>query len=478
MDKHYERTLNLLNKEVRRDHRSLRNRLQSILLDHKFLDELVLSVFPNFPVVPNERCGLWYCDPSSFCQTSYFKSTDGHTNQWDFSVRRLNVHLLPTLAKYGGIVIVDSTRRGKKMPDALSKTVPIWCAVLNSLMLEFLNRTDEEVLFCPPHTVSRQEYVQIKAKIPLLVDKLKAMGVITGEELAKLNQGKILRPLWVYPGSSLLSSHQDLFTGETTSAEWESPDTDHLIPVVLCTVSYQCQDGVDNRHGFTYVQGAADDHELWAKGLTAEMLWDHIEFLRNPKASDQALDEYISTQLKAKKASVNASGNLNDIINTDVITKELRLGRIAENVKLSKCLQQQLCAAYCLVIIMSESVELSGTEEDKNSTIRVIKLSSGSKKSSKSLRAQLINLCPLIESNLHKRLPILVCCGDGKDMSLCVLLSVLCRNYNVESWELEQQSSIHKTIIRKHLSKVVAKLEGRNVNPPRASLNSVNAYLM
>jgi tRNA A64-2'-O-ribosylphosphate transferase len=28
-------------------------------------------------------------------------------------------------------VLVDSTRRGKRMPDALSKTVPIWCAVIN-----------------------------------------------------------------------------------------------------------------------------------------------------------------------------------------------------------------------------------------------------------------------------------------------------------------------------------------------------------
>lgn len=28
-------------------------------------------------------------------------------------------------------IIVDSTRRGKRFPDALSKTIPIWCAVIN-----------------------------------------------------------------------------------------------------------------------------------------------------------------------------------------------------------------------------------------------------------------------------------------------------------------------------------------------------------
>lgn len=29
------------------------------------------------------------------------------------------------------IIVVDSTRRGKRFPDALSKTIPIWCAVIN-----------------------------------------------------------------------------------------------------------------------------------------------------------------------------------------------------------------------------------------------------------------------------------------------------------------------------------------------------------
>ena len=29
------------------------------------------------------------------------------------------------------LILVDSTRAGKRLPDALSKTVPIWCAVVN-----------------------------------------------------------------------------------------------------------------------------------------------------------------------------------------------------------------------------------------------------------------------------------------------------------------------------------------------------------
>lgn len=32
------------------------------------------------------------------------------------------------------VIIVDSTRRGKSFPDALSKTIPIWCAVVNRVV--------------------------------------------------------------------------------------------------------------------------------------------------------------------------------------------------------------------------------------------------------------------------------------------------------------------------------------------------------
>lgn len=31
----------------------------------------------------------------------------------------------------GGCTIVDSTRKGKRFPDSMSKTIPIWCCVLN-----------------------------------------------------------------------------------------------------------------------------------------------------------------------------------------------------------------------------------------------------------------------------------------------------------------------------------------------------------
>lgn len=477
MDTETLKSLNLIKKEIKREYKSLRNRLQSIIWDHQFLTTYVIPTFPDYPLVPNERCGLWYCNPESFSQTSYFKSTDGHINQWDFSTRRLNFHLLPSIAQHGGIVIIDSTRRGKKIPDALSKTIPVWCAVINTLILEASNRS-EEVLFCPPGTVPQSEYDRIKDRIPSLVKKLKNLGIVSGDELLKQFGGKILRPLWVYPGSSLFSSSTDIFTGkQTRSQKWEKPEDQDFLPVILCTASYQCQDGVDKRYGFTYVQGAADDHELWAEGLTPDMFWDNKNFLGDETKSEQELIEYVNTQKReATERTKKASGNdLNQCFSVDAITKELHLGTVVDGLKLNEKLLSQLDSRYALTIVLSESVKIASIQENPNA--KIYPLTSGSKKSSKELRSKLIEICPLIQASLNSPLPILICCNTGKDMSVGVLLATLCQNYE-EDWCIGSPNSFNKTIIRKHLTRLISHLKGRNVNPSRATLNSVNAYLM
>ena len=55
------------------------------------------------------------------------------------------------------------------MPDALSKTVPIWCAVIN---IAIQLRREEELddwdmtLYLPPNIVSPSEKAQIQALLP------------------------------------------------------------------------------------------------------------------------------------------------------------------------------------------------------------------------------------------------------------------------------------------------------------------------
>ena len=61
------------------------------------------------------------------------------------------------------------------MPDALSKTVPIWCAVLNRAVAKLyqLSKTEYDCnLYTPPQVVSAQEHAQIETRIDAWADSL------------------------------------------------------------------------------------------------------------------------------------------------------------------------------------------------------------------------------------------------------------------------------------------------------------------
>lgn len=117
-------------KELRKESTDLKNRILSIHQDSLFVRS-VQNRYPDLPLIPNLRCGGWYCPPALSKETAYFKSTDGHSRQWRFSLKRSNLHIIDLIKNRGGAILVDSTRRGKSIPDALSKAVPIWCSSLN-----------------------------------------------------------------------------------------------------------------------------------------------------------------------------------------------------------------------------------------------------------------------------------------------------------------------------------------------------------
>ena len=102
----------------------------------------------SLPVFANARAGLWHVDLNSpRVQLCRFKSTDGHAAAaggagGSFPLSRLNLNVAAAAAAAGaagrgrgggggGAVIVDATRKGKRFPDALSRTIPIWAAVVN-----------------------------------------------------------------------------------------------------------------------------------------------------------------------------------------------------------------------------------------------------------------------------------------------------------------------------------------------------------
>ena len=78
--------------------------------------------------------------------------------------------------EHGRIILVDSTRSGKRIPDALSKTVPIWCAVINRAMLKRFPDIDSKnwdvSLYTPPTSVSALEHNEISKRLDGWADAL------------------------------------------------------------------------------------------------------------------------------------------------------------------------------------------------------------------------------------------------------------------------------------------------------------------
>ena len=223
--------------------------------------------YVHTPYAANLRCGAWYTDPARLHGTAYFKSTDGHMYAWDLSLKRANLHLAELIeesvasSELTGCILVDSTRRGKRFPDALAKTVPIWCAVLNRASARVHGTPECPSLVTPLDAVARSEHAQIEARLDAWTERLCC------SDLRVPRLSKPLVPVFAHAPnvpSLPLASHQH--------------------HVVLVSVSPAVTDAVSvppPAPGAMYVQGAGDDHEAWAEGLTPGLFWQHRSALLN-----------------------------------------------------------------------------------------------------------------------------------------------------------------------------------------------------
>ncbi|WWC89024.1 uncharacterized protein L201_003942 [Kwoniella dendrophila CBS 6074] len=307
------------------------NRIHSISADEKFVRDVAENWFDGrFEVVPNQRCGNWYCDPSTSSKAyAYFKSTDGHMTQWDFNLRRSNLNLAKYAEDHGGLILVDSTRRGKRMPDGLSKTVPIWCCVIN-LALELrrdLSIDDEwdTELYLPPKVVSPSEKSQIEERLDVWAETLEKSS------LPLPNLTKPLRPFFIHPSTSTPPSiplnppYTPIIC--LSASRWvNNPNDSDQIPSVTKL-------GDSNRTvGFDYVPGGGDDDELWARGLTPTLFHANKNDLLKAERDDlpSLVDELVlstslsklstnstaissssATKIASNMASSNKGGNMN-----------------------------------------------------------------------------------------------------------------------------------------------------------------------
>eukprot|EP01128_Nolandella_sp_AFSM9_P001991 TRINITY_DN12392_c0_g1_i1.p1 TRINITY_DN12392_c0_g1~~TRINITY_DN12392_c0_g1_i1.p1 ORF type:complete len:480 (-),score=25.56 TRINITY_DN12392_c0_g1_i1:26-1465(-) len=258
-------TVYAVERDLRKREQSLRLRLTSIQQDARFVRTFVRSIETPLPLAANLRCGEWYVPQPDHC--CYFKSADGHYGEWQFNLRRLNLELLKLTADRGGVVIVDSTRKGKVYPDSFTRTLPIWASVISRALWTLrkerdLETDDSRELWCGLHMgsgISSSEAQMVETRCPLWVESLLSQSTIA-QSLRRfsLKIEKPLRCLLFNPTSHPFSASID-----------ELPFTP-----IFCLCASRAQ-----ANGTAYIQGAGDDHETWAHGLTPRLFWDNVAFL-------------------------------------------------------------------------------------------------------------------------------------------------------------------------------------------------------
>ncbi|KAI0023589.1 initiator tRNA phosphoribosyl transferase [Xylariomycetidae sp. FL0641] len=434
--------------DLKRANLSITNRLRSVREDAAFVTEVAHAL--NRPLVANERCGSWYIHPAEKAGSAYFKSTDGHVGQWQFSTRRLNLQLLDLIGKHDGCIVVDSTRRGKRMPDALSKTVPIWCCVLNHVL--FPELPTSHPLYTPPNVVSESEHAQIEAKIPEHAAALRGLDI----DVQSLRQqiSKPLRPVWITQESQLVP----------TDAIF-----DDFHPIVCCTSSRRVLGGEMSEGG--YIQGAGDDTENWALGLTPPVFWINIDLLLATPEPD--LPDLVRALVASPAPTYGVDA-----------TK-----RVTPCLFVSQTPLAEQPPSTCVVTLMPQTTDPSFWLKSPS----VMEVGVGKQKvGSRNLRTALPAIYEFVRSFFERPLAsssqangtaaggkrVLIACETGKDLSIGVALALLCRCFDDQgSYDpAAAQAEVNKSIIKVKLSRIMMAFP--EANPSRTTLQSVNSFLM
>ncbi|EPQ55288.1 initiator tRNA phosphoribosyl transferase [Gloeophyllum trabeum ATCC 11539] len=444
---------------LRKESLDIYNRLHSVAEDITFVNE-VHRTYPLLPILPNLRCGAWYTDPSIVSDiAAYFKSTDGHFGNWSFNLRRPNLHLLPLAVEHNGMILVDSTRAGKRMPDALSKTVPIWCAVLNRAVRLRQGLLDPDSwdtrLYTPPGTVSAQEAQQIEEHLDAWARSL------ADSSYALPHLPHPLRPLWLTPSTSVFPRLPEGFI------------------LVLCvSASKRVDAGIERRQaGFAYVQGSGDDHELWGKGLTPSIFWAHKDRLLNcTRAELPALVDELVTQDRIHRAREVRNDWTAPPVPIRQVSGALLICRTSDlptTLPDASPPAEGDSATMAYVIITNDIAEASDSEPN----VLRLRTPPGKKGQLHFLEIVLPQSVSFIGSALRAGRKVCIACDEGTDTSVGVALVALQRFFNDEGRLVpDGKSTADKQTIRTRLQWIIS--SQARANPSRTTLKRVNEFLL
>jgi tRNA A64-2'-O-ribosylphosphate transferase len=422
---------------------SARHRLLSIVRDAKDMEGQKVKLpirIRDLPLVPNERCGRWYVNNFFSTTSCHFKSTDGHVNKWELSLKRLNLPLVHRIiSQKGGCIIVDSSVR-KLLPDSFSRTIPIWCAVLNRIvqrygeeleMTSIAYKSWDTRLQTPKDVVSIEEHEKIASLIDMYVERLYQSRAIVDPKGLVCSLTKPLKVAWMNHNGDFYSTNGD---DAPTATEEDSAANDFLI-VCWNPSKYQFQSGSTKKShvkwidipGYYYTPGAADDHESWAKHLTPKLFWDHHLTLLEPAQTDEQVEKQIQ-HLVQKAASHSRIAHLDS--NGQERRQTMPYDRIGSmNLWIGSCRAGRPPECWdsfdAVLNVTNESYSDNDWHRRTDKFYQQLPVKEGKRDKTELEKWMPVGLAFLF-LHLQKERRVLVHCAQGKDRSVAVVIVFVC----------------------------------------------------
>jgi len=191
------------------------------------------------------------------------------------------------------------------------------------------------------------------------------------------------------------------------------PSFDDFNPIVCCTASRRV-DAADAADA-AYVQGAGDDSESWARGLTPALFWANYQALLETEG-----DEELALLMERLVRTTRSRSYASDGATLIKPTTGVHVGALDD-------IQAAGMEKYDCVVACSDTA-LEGLDERWGKKVLHLKCGTG-KLGSRDLRRELAKVTAFITARVPaaKTGPaILVACPSGRDLAVGVALAVLC----------------------------------------------------
>lgn len=306
----------------------------------------------------------------------------------------------------------------------------------------------------PANAVRSSEHDQIQRLVDGWADQLLTSSFNIEGTLALLKRP--LRPMWVSPASH---------PGEDSIQNTNDLD---FHPVVCLSASKYLGDhaSLDRAGGYTYIQGAGDDHEGWSRGLTPKLFWENrVELL---SANRSELESLIDGIVSTAQDKVSQRTELFQVRTTKLF------------IYLPSELDRNAMSEDDLEVIISggDSVELT-CKKDKLEKSAAIINNRSMKNLSKTLSSVLPDCTQMMQQSKTLRLTAIGPQLDkSKELLVAIALCLLVNVFDEEGIRRESPPSrVEKADIRDRLHWIIESSKG-TINPPRSVLKKVNNYLI